>query len=74
MYEIQRQRQLAGMYDRNMSEETVEELFDQWKLGEQKYDKSQFFKRPSGPMPESSMPHSDGRAVRKFPKIKAKDE
>lgn len=74
MYEIQRQRQLAGMYDRNMSEEFVEELFDQWKLGEQKYDKSQFFKRPSGPMPENSVPHSDGRAVRKFPKIKAKDE
>ena len=68
LYEIQRQRQIAGLYDRRASEDRVKELFEQWKLDPEKIDVNSLLKLPEGDIPEMEFPHQDGRGVRKIPK------
>jgi hypothetical protein len=69
MYEIQRQREDAGMYSRNMPAEHVKSLFEQWQLEPEGYDLESLMQRPEGELPEPEFKHQDGRAVRKFPKV-----
>ena len=64
LYEIQRQRQNAGMYDLNASEEQVRLLYDEWKLKEDHITVESLIKRITGPMPKSE--HYDGRDNSKF--------
>lgn len=62
MYEIQRQRQQAGMYSRNASEEQVRLLYNQWRLVDEELTLEDLWKRPEGPPPPPDQPHKDGRA------------
>jgi tRNA (guanosine-2'-O-)-methyltransferase len=66
LYEIQRQRQQAGMYRQQKSEEFVDQLYTRWGLKEKKYSFADLLKNPDGPVPVVEGPHSDGRAVRKI--------
>ncbi|MGM0598280.1 MAG: TrmH family RNA methyltransferase [Candidatus Rifleibacteriota bacterium] len=70
MYEIQRQRELAGLYSKKQDESQVKKLFTKWKLDEQKFSLQEVITPPDGEMPDNELPHSDGRAVRKCPEIK----
>ena len=62
MYEIQRQRQQAGMYNRNASEDQVHLLYNQWRLVDEELTLDDLWKRPEGPLPPPDQPHKDGRA------------
>ncbi len=62
MYEIQRQRQQVGMYNRNASREQVELLYSQWRLADEELVPDDLYRRPEGPLPPSDQPHKDGRA------------
>ncbi|HNX74658.1 MAG TPA: RNA methyltransferase [Candidatus Rifleibacterium sp.] len=62
MYEIQRQRQLAGFYQRNASAEQVRLLYDQWRLADEELTLEDLYQRPAGPLPPPDQPHKDGRA------------
>lgn len=73
MYEIQRQRENAGMYSREAPQSQVQALYQQWGLADENYDLQTLMKRPAGPRPAPEFPHSDGRAVRKFPEPDAKN-
>lgn len=66
MYEIQRQRENAGMYKQNKPREFVEGLFERWKLAKQNYSIEDLLENPLGELPEMDEIHSDGRAVRKI--------
>lgn len=66
MYEIQRQRQAAGMYETNASEEQVRLLYNQWHLEDEELSIEDLLKRPEGPLPEPDQPHGDGRAICRF--------
>jgi tRNA (guanosine-2'-O-)-methyltransferase len=68
-YEIQRQRENAGMYSQGASEKQVRELYSQWNLVDDHFDLDQLMEAPTGGIPPMEHPHSDGRAVRKFPKV-----
>ncbi len=68
-YEIQRQRENAGMYNQCAPEKQVRELYNQWNLLGDHFDIEQMMEPPAGGAPPIDHPHSDGRAVRKFPKI-----
>ncbi len=61
MYEIQRQRQLAGMYNKTASPEQVELLYRQWNLADEELTVEELLTRPDGPLPEAEQPHTDGR-------------
>jgi tRNA (guanosine-2'-O-)-methyltransferase len=65
LYEIQRQRELKGMYAGEASKEQVLELYEQWKLAENNLQPEELYKRVSGQMPELEA-HSDGRKYNKF--------
>ena len=65
LYEIQRQRQNAGMYNLNASNEQVTELFNKWNLAEDHVQLSSLLTRMTGPMPENDY-HQDGRENSKF--------
>lgn len=65
LYEIQRQRELAGMYDANASEEQVRELYTKWKLEKNHVEVKDLITRITGPMPENNC-HQDGRGNSKF--------
>lgn len=67
MYEIQRQRESAGMYSHSVNEAQVKKLFEQWELESEGYSLDSLLQRPQGPLPEPEFKHSDGRAVRKLP-------
>lgn len=69
MYEIQRQRENAGMYSRTMPPGHVELLFKQWQLEPQGYKLHMMLRRPEGELPALEFEHQDGRAIRKFPKV-----
>lgn len=66
MFEIQRQRQAAGMYDITRSAEKVRQLYDQWKLADAFFDFNDLLELPRGPIPEPEFPLNDGRALRRF--------
>ncbi|MDD3147629.1 MAG: hypothetical protein PHD82_10030, partial [Candidatus Riflebacteria bacterium] len=66
MYEIQRQRHAAGMYNLNASAEQVEQLYKKWNLQDEKFSVAELLKRPEGPLPEPDQPHGDGRAICRF--------
>jgi len=68
-YEIQRQRENAGMYSRCASEKQVRELYSQWNLIDEHFNLDQLMEPPAGDIPKLDHPHSDGRAVRKFPRV-----
>lgn len=65
LYEIQRQRQNAGMYNLNASKEQVTELFNKWNLAEDHVYLDSLITRMTGPMPENDY-HQDGRENSKF--------
>lgn len=66
MFEIQRQRQAAGMYSKTRPAEEVQQLYDQWKLADAFFDLNDLLEFPRGPEPEPEFPLNDGRSVRKF--------
>ena len=65
LYEIQRQREVAGMYSKNASEEQVRDLHAKWNLMEDHVDVNSLIQRMTGPMPENDL-HQDGRENSKF--------
>ncbi len=65
LYEIQRQREVAGMYSKNASEEQVRDLYAKWNLMEDHVDVNSLIQRMTGPMPENDL-HQDGRENSKF--------
>lgn len=65
LYEIQRQREVAGMYSKNASEEQVRDLHAKWNLKEDHVDVNNLLERMTGPMPENDF-HQDGRENSKF--------
>ena len=68
-YEIQRQREDAGMYRRCASEKQIRDLYSQWQLVDEQFSLDQLMTPPAGDLPEMDHPHSDGRSVRKFPEV-----
>lgn len=65
LYEIQRQRQNAGMYNLNAGEEQVKRLYNEWNLNEDHIELNSLLKRITGEMPEGDY-HQDGRENSKF--------
>ena len=65
LYEIQRQREVAGMYSKNASEEQVRDFHAKWNLMEDHVDVNSLIQRMTGPMPENDL-HQDGRENSKF--------
>ncbi|EKD83759.1 MAG: rRNA methylase SpoU [uncultured bacterium] len=72
-YEIQRQRENAGMYSRCASEKQIRDLYSQWQLVDEQFSLDQLMTPPDGGLPEMDHPHSDGRSVRKFPEVGEQD-
>ncbi|MEW6710091.1 MAG: RNA methyltransferase [Candidatus Riflebacteria bacterium] len=68
MYEIQRQRQNAGLYSKNADQNQIVQLFEQWSLEQEECSIEDLLQRPRGPRPDPEIPHSDGRSVRKIPR------
>ncbi|MBU1105623.1 MAG: RNA methyltransferase [Candidatus Riflebacteria bacterium] len=73
-YEIQRQRENAGMYSRCAPEQQIRELYSQWHLEDEQFSIEQLLAPPVGELPEMDHPHSDGRSVRKLPEVGEFDE
>lgn len=67
MYEIQRQRENAGLYTRQASQKQIELLYSQWKLADEHFVPDQLFPRAEGNLPPMEFPHSDGRFLRGLP-------
>lgn len=67
LYEIQRQRENAGMYMKEKNSEEVKQYFDNWQLGKDDFTIEQIMKRPEGYLPCKDPTHEDGRSVRKVP-------
>jgi tRNA (guanosine-2'-O-)-methyltransferase len=65
LYEIQRQRELKGMYAGNATPEQVRELYQQWELEQNKITLDELYARIQGEIPELEA-HSDGRKYNKF--------
>ena len=70
LYEIQRQRELAGCYERTAPGQQVETLFREWALEPEGYALDQLRPKPGPIPPEPSFPHADGRGVAKWLKRK----
>lgn len=68
-YEIQRQRENAGMYSRCADEKQIRNLYSQWQLVDEQFSLDQLMTPPEGGLPKMDHPHSDGRSVRKFPEV-----
>lgn len=69
MYEIQRQREGLGLYNKQKSFDEVKRIFQFWALENENFTAEMLCTPPKGAMPELSAEHSDGRAVRKFIEI-----
>jgi tRNA (guanosine-2'-O-)-methyltransferase len=67
LYEIQRQRENAGLYKQTKARDLVEELYNEWGLADQGYKIEELLERPDGPLPPPEGRHADGRSVRKLP-------
>lgn len=67
-YEIQRQREKAGMYSRCADEKQIRTLYNQWQLADEHFTLDQLLVPPEGDLPNMDDSYSDGRSVRKFPK------
>ena len=65
LYEIQRQRENAGLYSGNASEEQVRDLYAKWNLMEDHVNVNSLIERMTGPEPENDS-HQDGRENSKF--------
>ncbi len=74
LYEIQRQRENAGMYNKQASPETVEALYNRWKLEKEYFEVKDLLEKPVGDLPDAEFPHSDGRAKRFIPKKNKAEE
>mgnify|MGYP001202169582 FL=1 len=68
-YEIQRQRESAGLYSRCAPEKQVRDLYSQWGLLDDRFNIDELMEPPAGEIPPIDHPHSDGRSVRKFPRV-----
>ncbi len=60
LYEIQRQREAAGLYRRTLPEGTVRELYERWHLASDGVDLADLREPPTG-IPEGDGGHTDGR-------------
>lgn len=65
MYEIQRQRQMAGMYTNTKPYAQIKKLYEQWGLQKDGYAIEDLLKPPSGDLPDFEMPFDDGRSKNK---------
>ncbi|HOY65368.1 MAG TPA: TrmH family RNA methyltransferase [Candidatus Ozemobacteraceae bacterium] len=63
LYEVQRQRQLAGMYGKTRSREHVEHMFHRWGLGIEGFTVEELLTFPEGDLPSETTAHQDGRKV-----------
>jgi tRNA C32,U32 (ribose-2'-O)-methylase TrmJ len=68
MYEIQRQREIAGLYSRKAQESQIHELYSQWGLADEQFSVEQLLESAEGELPEMDFPHSDGRYLRGLPR------
>lgn len=73
MYEVQRQRQNAGIYDASKSREQIDSLYSQWRLQDEEIPLEDLLVRPEGNIPPMEQPHSDGRGMRFLPKKKTEN-
>ncbi|MFZ2960002.1 MAG: TrmH family RNA methyltransferase [Candidatus Ozemobacteraceae bacterium] len=62
LYEIQRQREAAGMYRRTLPKETVEKYIDLWHLKEEGITLSDLVSPPPFDHPLVEISHTDGRS------------
>lgn len=56
MYEIQRQRELKGMYNKTAAKPEVEALYNQWSLKDDFFKLDSFYNKPDCPIPEPEFP------------------
>jgi len=63
LYEIQRQRELAGLYNKQKPRSHVEYMMKRWGLEEEGFTVEQFLDYPEGPPPAGPDDHQDGRKV-----------
>ncbi|HEY9072217.1 MAG TPA: TrmH family RNA methyltransferase [Candidatus Ozemobacteraceae bacterium] len=63
LYEIQRQRELAGMYGKTRSREHVERMMKRWRLEIEGFTLEDLLVCPDGPEPQGQEDHQDGRLV-----------
>lgn len=70
LYEIQRQREAAGMYGQKRSREHVEHMMNRWKLDIEGFTIDELLSYPEGPQPSGPEDHQDGRLV---PRKRKKD-
>ena len=66
LYEIQRQRQNKGMYDKTASKEQVERLYKEWELDKNKIDINELYTRKTGDIPDMEEDYQDGRVNLKY--------
>ena len=66
LYEIQRQRQEKGMYDKTASKEQVERLYKEWELDKNKIDINELYTRKTGDIPDMEEDYQDGRVNLKY--------
>ena len=67
LYEIQRQRELAGMYKTLKDEKEVKTYFKEWNLENDDFQIKDVLLKPNGEMPTNNDFHQDGRSFRKVP-------
>ncbi|HNV68933.1 MAG TPA: RNA methyltransferase [Candidatus Ozemobacteraceae bacterium] len=75
LYEIQRQRENAGMYQRQLPKRTVQKIMKAWRLNDEGYTIEHLLNPPA---PEDELPpahdrHSDGR-LRGFSRVRRREE
>lgn len=63
LYEIQRQRELAGMYGHKRPREHVEHMMNRWGLAIEGFTIDELLEYPEGPLPADSGSHQDGRKI-----------
>lgn len=73
LYEIQRQRENAGLYSRPADRSQIELLYTQWKLADEFFELDQLVAPAEGSMPAMEFPHGDGRKLRGLPPEKKED-
>lgn len=63
LYEIQRQRELAGMYGHKRSRQHVEHMVERWGLANEGFTIDELLEYPEGALPADEGSHQDGRKV-----------
>lgn len=67
MYEVQRQRQNAGMFDRPAPGEQIRLLYNQWGLSEDRFTVEELMETAQGELPQIKGVHMDGRYLKGLP-------